>query len=234
MARYRKHVISKGDTIQGISDRYTGNINLWRKIVEHNNLRHPYIVETTEEKLKNLESLVTIGDTIIIPIEQNTLHLGAQKFNTGEKDIIMELSLGSDISGTENNTLHQNQGTRDEVFELSANGRGDIALAKGVDNVKQAVIARLLTRRGSLTNHPSYGSELESLIGSPINMMTLKLVDDEILRTIKKDERVSSVRKVHSELVEETYRGEFEAYIASIDELFAIVIEEYEEGIRVA
>lgn len=233
MARYRKHIITKGDTIQGVSNRYLGETSFWRSIVDYNKLEHPYIVDSISEKLKNPERLLTIGDTIIIPIEQNLMGQNVHELNTGDKDKIMELSLGSDLSGMGGDKLYQQQGNRDEVFELTASSKGDIALAKGIDNVKQAIIARLITRRGSLTNHPSYGSDLEELIGTPVNMMTLKLIDDEILRTIKKDGRVTNVVKVKSNIDGEVYQGEFEVYISSIDELFTLLIEEYEEGIRI-
>ena len=233
MARYRKHIVTRGDTIQSIANRYTGDIGFWRELVAYNNLKHPYLVDSTEEKLKNPDYLLTIGDTMIIPIEQSILDHNPNRMNLGDRDKIMEMSLGTDLSGIGGDKVYQQHGTRDEVFELSANGKGDIALARGVDNVKQALIARLLTSKGSLTNHPNYGSELETLIGSPVTTMTMKLVNDEILRTLKKDGRVARVDMIESNIDGEVYFGEFEVYIPSIDELFTLTIAEYERGIRI-
>lgn len=230
MARYRKHIISRGDTIQGIAQKYTGDTSYWKQVVEYNDLKYPYLVDTTAERQLNPEHVLTIGDTIVIPIEQNLLDVDVSSLGTRDKDLIMKLSLGMDLSGIGGGRRYQQHGTRDEVFELTANGRGDIALAVGVDNAKQAIIARLLTRTGSLINHPTYGSEIETLLGSPATSMTLKLVDDEILRTIKKDGRVSTANKVKSQIDNEIYSGEFEVTLYSIDELFTLVINN-EEGI---
>lgn len=228
MARYRKHIISRGDTMQSIAQKYAGRTDYWKKIVEYNDLKYPYLVDTTKERQDRPENVLTIGDTIIIPIEQNILDVESSSLGNRDKDLVTKLSLGVDLSGTGGDKRYQQHGTRDEVFELTGDGKGDIALAAGVENIRQAVIARLITRRGSLINNPNYGSELETLLGKPVNSMTLKLVDDEIVRTIKKDGRISEVIKVDSNINNEVYSGEFEAYIYSIDEMFRLVVENIE------
>lgn len=233
MARYRKHIITRGDTIQSIAQKYTGSSEYWKKIVAYNDLKYPYLVNTTSERVLNPEHVLTTGDTIIIPIEQSLMDIDTSSLGVRDKDLILKLSLGVDLSGVEGSKRYQQHGTRDEVFELTADGKGDIKTTIGVDNIKQAVIARLLTRRGSLINHPGYGSEIETLIGSPVHSLTLRLVDDEILRTIKKDGRVSNVNKVGSQIDNEIYSGEFEVFIHSIDEMFTLVIENVEGEIKI-
>lgn len=231
MARYRKHIITREDTLQTISQRYTGDIQQWIRIAEYNNLRYPYLVDTTKEKEKQPEKVLTVGDTILIPIEQNMLDVDASSLGNRDRDLIMSLSLGMDLDVSGGDKRYQQHGTRDEVLELTGDGSGDIAIARGVDNIKQALIARLLTRKGALINHPNYGSELEDLIGEPANSMTKELVDNEILRTLKKDRRISEVRLVSSNINNEVYFGEFEIYLYSIDEMFTLVVENNEEGL---
>ena len=66
MVRFRRHIISRGDTLQSISQYLLGDYRFWEEIARFNNLKHPYIVETVEEKMRNPEHLVRIGDTILI------------------------------------------------------------------------------------------------------------------------------------------------------------------------
>ncbi|HEY0735985.1 MAG TPA: hypothetical protein VGD69_13815 [Herpetosiphonaceae bacterium] len=64
-------------------------------------------------------------------------------------------------------------------YSLSDNGLGDLRLARGNDNIVQALTLRLLVRRGELAplGWPSYGSRLHELIGQPNNSRThLKLM----------------------------------------------------------
>lgn len=231
MARYRKHIITRDDTLQSIAQRYTGSSEYWKSIVTYNKLEYPYFVDTPAEKLKQPESVLTLGDTVIIPIEQNLLDVDTDSLGTRDKDLILKLSLGSDLNISRGDKRYKQHGTRDEVFELVGDGKGDIALAQGVENIKQVVIARLLTKRGSLINSPNYGSDLDDLIGRPANSLTLKMVDNEIQQVLKTDGRVSEVTRVHSQIDKEVYSGEFEVYIYSTDELFRIIVEGGESGL---
>ena len=46
MARYKKHTIIYGETMQSIAQMETGSVNDWIKIAEYNSLVYPYIVDT--------------------------------------------------------------------------------------------------------------------------------------------------------------------------------------------
>ncbi|TFF00481.1 LysM domain-containing protein, partial [Histophilus somni] len=67
--RFKKHVVQHEETMQAIAQRYYGDVSYWIDLVEHNNLKYPYLVETDEEKMKDPERLASTGDTLIIPIE---------------------------------------------------------------------------------------------------------------------------------------------------------------------
>lgn len=230
MARYRKHIITRDDTIQSISQQQTGSVHNWNMLVEFNELLYPYIVYSQEEKLENPEHLKTIGDTIIIPLEQGLLEMDIGTLNENDRNQVMNLVLGSDLSGLQGSKEYQHHGSRDELFELGGGVKGDIQIARGPENLKQATIARLLTRRGSLLLHPEYGSELHLLIGEKSTSLTLELIDNEILQTIQKDGRVESANRISSTISNELYQGEFEVWVAPIEEMFRIVIEGEEDG----
>lgn len=61
MARYKKHTIVYGETMQSIAQMETGSVNDWIKIAEYNSLVYPYIVDTMQEKMANIEHLATPG-----------------------------------------------------------------------------------------------------------------------------------------------------------------------------
>jgi phage baseplate assembly protein W len=71
------------------------------------------------------------------------------------------------------NTCNQRQGV-----DLCL-ARGDLILVSGKENVAQAIINRLLTRRGELAalGHPEYGSRLFTLIGEPHNARSQALAE---------------------------------------------------------
>jgi len=82
-----------------------------------------------------------------------------------------------------------------------AAGKGrhkDFILIEGRRNLEQAVIMRLLTPRGDLTQlgHPEYGSRVHELIGSgntDTNRNRLKLF---ILESLKRERRIEKVKEL--------------------------------------
>jgi len=230
MSRYKRHIISYQDTVQSISQRHTGTVGNWKKIVDYNNLKYPYIVDDPQEKLKRPKDILTIGEEIIIPIEQDLLDVDSDNLRKRDKDLILGLALGRDLNMLGEGTYPYSTNKNGEVFELSANSKGDLKLAQGVDNLKQSIIARLLTYRGSHLLHPDYGSNIHNLIGMKAMPESLQMIDDEIESTIKKDGRVARVSKEHSTIDGEVYQGEFTITLHSFDEYFGLVIEGDETG----
>jgi phage baseplate assembly protein W len=58
---------------------------------------------------------------------------------------------------------------RNETYDLRPDGAGDLGLARGNENIIQALTLRLRVRRGELAalGWPTYGSRLHELIGEP-------------------------------------------------------------------
>lgn len=229
MANYRKHTIRYGDTVQSISQRHFGTVEEWRRIVRYNNLVYPYIVGSSEEKKKNPESLVTVGDTITIPIETSFMDRAVDDFGRKDRELIMSLALGRDLSITANENFFNTRGTSDEILEMSASNKGDLRTTIGAENLKQALIARLLTPMGSLLMHPDYGSNLHQMFGRA-TVEQARLIEIEVLSTIKKDGRVRDARAVESYIYGDTYYGEYEVDIQSIDEQLRIIMESSPDG----
>ncbi len=68
----------------------------------------------------------------------------------------------------------------------------DLDAVSGRDNLRQAIILRLLTPRGELAalGHPDYGSRLPELIGRANNGTTRNLVKLHILECLQRESRL--------------------------------------------
>mgnify|MGYP002507217073 CR=1 FL=1 len=224
MARYKKHMIVYGETLQSIAQMETGYVDYWIKIAEYNSLVYPYIVPTMQEKMQNVEHLATPGDTLIIPSEANLLDTDISYLNQRDMDFLLGLSLGKDLDMVSEQKYYENHGTSDEILALSANGYGDLKIASGADNIKQATISRLLTAKGSLLLHPEYGSNLHLLFGKT-TLEQMKLISLEVCETVLKDTRVAECVLVSHYIEEDRYVGNYRAIIQSTKDQFEFVVQ---------
>lgn len=72
----------------------------------------------------------------------------------------------------------------------------DLGLAGGIDNLYQAIQNRLLTPIGRFPLHPTYGSQLHSLIGrgnNPLIEMTVKMM---VVDALQPEERIALIRNI--------------------------------------
>lgn len=75
---------------------------------------------------------------------------------------------------------------------------GDLATIEGQANLRQAILNRLLTRKGELAKlgHPDYGSRLHSLIGEPNNTRTRSLADLYIRECLQQEPRLEEITQL--------------------------------------
>lgn len=229
MARYAKYTIRYGDTLQSIAQTQMGDVERWTEIMTYNSLRYPYIVSTDQEKLQDMEHLVTQGDQIIIPQEVNLMDTDVNKLDRRDQNYVMDLTLGRDLDMTSDPKYYNRYGTSDEVLALSGNYQGDIRTVQGVENLKQAIHARLLTRRGSLLLHPNYGSDLHKLFGKADDA-TLRLIDIEVCRVVQTDTRVASCTLVEATIEGDAYSGKFKVELRSLQESFDLLVQGDQRG----
>jgi phage baseplate assembly protein W len=88
---------------------------------------------------------------------------------------------------------------QDEERRISAGGRivrrRDLALASGLDNLRQAIEIRLLTPKGELAalGHPDYGSRLPDLIGAPNTETNRNLAKLYVIEALKQEPRIQRI-----------------------------------------
>jgi len=79
--------------------------------------------------------------------------------------------------------------------DLSVSKKGDLETVSGRENLGQAILHRLLTRKGELgeIGHPDYGSRLHELIGEPNNERTRDLVRLYTKECMSQEPRVKDI-----------------------------------------
>lgn len=200
MTLYKHYVIKKGDTIQGIAYKLYRDMSQWRTLVELNNLKYPYIVDSPEKVLDNPEHLKCWGDRLLLPNNTNDV-VRANRAKLKEKNTSYyrnqhyDAVLGNDIKLN----LHTDVTLDEQRGVLVSNGR-DLDTADDIDNLKQSLIMRILTRKGTLYRHPNYGSTLPDMIGKPISSTLLHDITTEVQRVISTDTRVQSAEVTESRL----------------------------------
>lgn len=87
---------------------------------------------------------------------------------------------------------------RGEAFDLRPDRAGDLELARGNENIIQALTLRLRVRRGELTplGWSAYGSRLHELIGEPNTNRTHVRLMAYARAAIEEDPRVAEVVEV--------------------------------------
>ena len=86
-----------------------------------------------------------------------------------------------------------------EYDESSADANtqvADLGLTDGINNLYQAIQNRLLTPIGTLPLHPTYGSQLHTLIGrgnNPLIEMTVKMM---VVEALQPEDRIALIRNI--------------------------------------
>ncbi len=104
--------------------------------------------------------------------------------------------MSRDIKLTNRNFDHMTS-DRDYV-DLSLANSGDIQTTTGRQNLAQAIINRLLTRKGDLTQlgHFEYGSKLHTLIGELNNVRLRAKAELYIRECLAKEPRIAEIIRV--------------------------------------
>lgn len=137
---------------------------------------------------ENKTRVLKLGDTIRLPISSGTQNgLIANYFlNSNNKNNEWIDSLGKDI-------LVNQYG----VLQFNTQGAVDFSTVSGVDNLKQTIQARLITRMGYMMTQPAFGNMALSQIGSKYTPSFINRLRGLIIQTILSEERVSSILNVN-------------------------------------
>ncbi|MEO1261097.1 MAG: DUF2634 domain-containing protein [Bacteroidota bacterium] len=85
-----------------------------------------------------------------------------------------------------------------DYVDLESTAGGDLSTVSGRSNLAQAIINRLLTRKGELTKlgHPNYGSRLHLLVGELNNIRLQGLAEIYIREALAVEKRIEQIISV--------------------------------------
>jgi phage baseplate assembly protein W len=223
---YKQYTISQGDTLQAIAQDELGDMRLWYMLAQLNNLKHPYIVDTVEEKMKSPMNLATIGDSILINTTDSATDVATALATMPQyaREEIMNLALGKDLDIAPLPTSQRKTGYSGEILELKGDNSGKLALVKGVENLKQSLFLRLITPRGGYLGHPNYGSRIQNYLGNKNSEENSIMIDIEIERTLRSDARVTNVSLKERTWGQNWYKATFLVYSITFDQAFEFVL----------
>lgn len=172
---YRLADILHGETLQLVAARELGDPARWVDLANINNLLPPYI--TDDPALASSRVLLS-GSVIVVPAQAPV----SQNATSTDPDDVYELDMGI-VSG-----------------DLGADENGDFLVFTGRENLRQALVHRVITDRGELLWHPEYGTLIRSLIGVVNGPTASTLAAKYVEATLRADSRVREVPSVIAEV----------------------------------
>lgn len=185
--RFKKYTIKQGDTLQLIAQNELGDLSRWPELASYNSLSYPYIVNSGSRDSR----IRSAGEEITIPLDSDLSTLNVDGINATDSKTITAYALGVDLSLMSESDNFIQRGTTDELVSLSAGGKG-IYTVGGYDNLKQALLMRLNTQKGSLPLHPEYGIDISQIIGKRNSVATVNKLKVMVEQALRYDGRVGS------------------------------------------
>ena len=199
----QRYTVQTGDTLHQIARRLMGHADQWMVLAEFNKLDWPY-VDTTGVVYAD-KKVLGVGDTLLVPSGLASADL--QRTEQAEAQEIYTVLLGVDLSLSNAGDLESNTGTKDWRTK------------SGIANLQQALRHRLMTRKGELAYHPSYGSNIEAHIGHPLDHARVSLVRLEVIESLLSDPRLRSVPMVSVEHDVDHLKIEAQCEVIGVDDV---------------
>lgn len=176
-----KYIIKSGDTMQSVAQQTLGDSSQWIAIAAYNNLIYPFISSISSV------GVLIIGNSIDIPDSNNPI--------TDMTTVLTDLQIfGSDLQLTLD--YNMDMSSADRVGELVIGSYGDLQTADGIYCLIQDLIHVLITPLGSISYHPTYGSNFLNIIGSKKSIGWDQRAVTEFTKSIKSDSRVVDVQNI--------------------------------------
>jgi len=80
--------------------------------------------------------------------------------------------------------------------DFENDGTGDLATIEGLDNIRAAIIRRIMTSPGSVAYRPKYGVGILEYQGAPLNLQVQRSIALRLQEQLPLDPRIESVNSV--------------------------------------
>lgn len=186
-AKYITHVVGVGDTIQSIAKQYNSS---WMSLAVINGLEYPYIDSDVNSKIfEDTDEVAKIGDRLVIP----SPGIMIPKKNNNSTEDLEKYTFGSDLDLFYDAINNNGVTNLESLGELNADDSGDIMICSGISNLRQQLIIRLGTPKGTLMMHPEWGCNLINYIGGKVTIEQLIKIKLEIQECVLGDFRVLGI-----------------------------------------
>lgn len=170
---WRLVAVHRGDTLQAIALRELGDADLWRELIQINDLAPPYL---TDDPALAGPRVRLAGEQIRVP--SATVYASA----VDDPDRVF----GADAALTHGRLSIEN---------------GDLALVSGRANLDQAIANRLDTPQGDLAFHPPYGCKVHTLKGQGNTPANATLGGAYVKGALLNDPRIQQVPAASAQVV---------------------------------
>lgn len=201
----KKVSIQQGDTLLSLAARYMGDARLWQYIAIANGLEAPFVDDIASKDISKIGdespfgSAFGIGDYINIPTNSASINSYPilPVLGTATDESIENQLLGVDFA------LDPIQKRLDETVTPFSNrvlydipidyekGALDAKLVEGLANIKQSIIMRVVTEKGSVLLFKNFG--LSAIVGTGFTPTDLENSKYRIRESILSDPRLSSI-----------------------------------------
>lgn len=165
LTEFDRSVLLWGETIQDFAARVLGDVGKWQELVAINGLEYPYTGEAPDPD----NGIAGYGDALVIP------RIPSSEVVRVEEDA----AFGRDIALT--------------AHGLLSSASGDLVMARGRANIKQALRHRVMTIPGELPYHNTYGCKISELKGDKMPRIASRLAAVYVQGALQMDDRVLSV-----------------------------------------
>lgn len=178
-------IITQGENLLSLAAEYLGDSAQWQEIAILNDLDYPFIVPIDYEPF-GTEKVLKVGESIHLPVNVDPNSII-------EPDKYGDYGLGLDLMVLPNTGSIYS--TNMDEGQLQANN-GDLSLSVGIDCLRQDLLHRLLTPKGSIPWHPNYGSEISNLIGDKMISENVELIQVCVQECIYEDDRIEEITDI--------------------------------------
>jgi hypothetical protein len=200
--------ISSGDTLTSLAAKHMGNARLWQYIAIINGLTYPFSSDIASRDLSKksdehpFNSSLGIGDFILIPSNNTPIqdYIGTSILGTFLTEPLEHHLFGTNfaldpIYNKLNDTnIYTNNRIRYDIPINKEKGSMDVKLVRGLPNLVQAIILRVIVEKGSAILYKKFGlNRIVSLGFTPSDLENAKY---RIREAILSDARIDSIEQL--------------------------------------
>jgi len=179
-----------GEDIFDLAARLLGDFRLWKSIVVLNQLRSPYVSDTSTE------GVLIPGDAVLypVPVSRGMSSNAISAYQADGNEAInrdrdpLEIAYGRDLRLRSTDTAQRN------LTDIEVSQSGDLSTIQGIDNVVQAMRLKFATERGELPAHPNYGARYS--LGTKATPTSINQFRIDTRSTILSDPRVKLINNI--------------------------------------